>query len=120
LSLLLICHLHGWIIAYFLGKVSSVLVLQRTFPIRNRIWESAWHYSGLVKTVNRHKWFNPTNQQKALGLAKRIEKHLEKDLEAYRAEFYRFWARMDKLGRKDVLEQLRSCGCVNCKLKTRR
>ena len=73
-----------------------------------------------IRAVNRHHWFNPAIQQKALGLAKRIEKHLEKDPEAYRAEFYRFWSELEKLGRKDILEHLRYCGCASCRLKTKR
>ena len=74
-----------------------------------------------IRAVNRHKWFNPAIQQKALGLAKRIEKHLEKDPGAYPAEFYRFWSKIDKLRREDSWERLRvSCGCASCGLKTKR
>lgn len=72
-----------------------------------------------IKAVNRHGWFNPANQQKALRLAKRTEKRLEKDPEAYPAEFRRFQSELGKLGSKDVLEQVRS-GCASCELKTRR
>ena len=73
-----------------------------------------------VKAIYRLHWFNPANQQKALKLAMSTEKRLERNAEAYRAEFYRFWAAVEKLGSKDVQEQLRSCGCVSCGLKTRR
>ena len=73
-----------------------------------------------IRAANWHHWFNPVNQQKALRLAERIEKYLEVDPEAYRTEFYRFQAELEKLERMDVLEQIRSsCGCASCELHCR-
>jgi len=71
-----------------------------------------------VRAIDRFSWFNPANQQKALRLAKRAEKCLERDPEAYPAEFYRFWAALEKLRNKDIQEQLRSCECVSCNKTT--
>lgn len=77
--------------------------------------------ANFIRAVNRHRWFNPSNRQKALKLAKTTEKRLERHPEVYRAEFYQFWSALEKLGKKDVLEQIKSsCGCTSCKLKTQR
>lgn len=73
-----------------------------------------------IRAIKRHDWFNPANQQKGLKLATRIEKHLERDPEAYPAEFYRFMAAKRRLGSKDNRERLRFWGCLSCDLKTKR
>jgi len=73
-----------------------------------------------IRTVNWHHWFNPANRQKALRLAKRTEKRLERNPEIYPVEFYRFWSKVDKLRREDGRERLRlSCGCTSCELKAK-